>query len=86
MKQKKMKIVKCADVAKHVCENLDEQIDSPLCRKIKKHLQECPNCTNELIYLKKTIALYRKTPNPRFTHSTHQKLLSALKFPKTSTI
>jgi hypothetical protein len=79
MKLKKIKSLKCSDVAKHVCENLDEELNSPVCRQIKKHLQECPNCSGNLKDLKKTIALYRKTPNLKLPKSAHQKLLSVLK-------
>jgi len=72
-------MISCADVAKHVCENLDEQLNSPLCRQIKKHLQECPNCAGNLANLKKTIAPYKKVPEPCLPESAYRNLLSVLK-------
>jgi predicted anti-sigma-YlaC factor YlaD len=79
MKTKRLKIVRCKDVAKHLCENLDQQLNSRLCREIKKHLQECPNCTAYLDSLKKTISMYRSVSTPRMPNSAHKRLYAVLK-------
>lgn len=74
MKIKKIKVLRCKDVAKHICENLDEKIDSPLCREIKKHLQKCPDCSSNLLSIKKTVKLYRRYPAPKFSSLCHKEL------------
>jgi predicted anti-sigma-YlaC factor YlaD len=79
MKTKRVKIVHCKDVAKHLCENLDHQLNSLMCREIKKHLQECPNCTAYLDSLKKTISLYQSVSTPHLSSSVHKKLCAVLK-------
>ncbi|RPI06835.1 MAG: hypothetical protein EHM64_01420 [Ignavibacteriae bacterium] len=78
MTMKKIKAIRCTEVAKYVCENLDEQIDSPLCRKIKKHLQECPDCAAQLRSLKNTVGLYRRYPAPALPADCHKNLMTAL--------
>ncbi len=78
MKKKRDQAVRCKEATTYVCEYLDEQVDSPRCRQIRKHLQECPDCTAYLYGLKKTITLYRALPNPRVSQSTHNKLFAAL--------
>jgi len=79
MKTKRELAVRCEEVTKHVCEHLDEQMDSPRCRQLRKHLQECPDCTAYLDGLKKTIKLYRNISTPRVSQSVHKELLAALK-------
>jgi hypothetical protein len=78
MKSKKIQIIRCRDVALHICENLDEKINSPICRAIKKHLQECPDCSGNLFSLKKTIKLYRRYPTPKFSKVCHKNLMAKL--------
>ena len=80
MKSKKIKIIHCRDVAKHICENLDEKINSPVCRAIKKHLQECPKCSANLVSLKSTIGLYRYYPAPKLTSVCHKNLMAKIAF------
>ncbi len=61
----KEQTVTCEEVHEHICDNLDEDINSPNCRAIKLHLNECPECTSYLKSLKTTIDLYREYPSPR---------------------
>ena len=79
MKTKRERAVRCKEVTKHVCEHLDEKMDSPRCRQIRKHLQECPDCTAYFDVLKKTIKLYRTLPDPRVPQPAHKKLFAVLK-------
>ncbi len=69
---------------RHLCENLDEDLDSAKCREIKKHLQGCPDCQAYLDSLKKTVALYRMSPTPGVSQALHRKLVKviALEMPR----
>jgi hypothetical protein len=78
MKSKKINTIRCRDVALHICENLDEKINSPLCHEIKRHLQECPDCSGNLVSLKKTVKLYRRYPTPKFSSACHNNLMAKL--------
>jgi len=75
----KLKKIDCLDVAKHICGDLDEHINSPECRAIRKHLATCPNCTAYLDSLKKTVLIYEHLPNPRLTKRARKTLFAKLK-------
>ena len=75
----KNKTVSCKQMYTHICDNLDQDIDSPQCREIKRHLDDCPNCVAYLDSLKKTIILYREYPNPKALKSIRREILSKLK-------
>jgi len=78
MKKKSINKLRCTEVVKYVCENLDEQQNSRKCREIKKHLQTCPICTQQLDSLKKTVLLYRNCPTPGISEQSHKKLMASL--------
>ena len=74
-----LKQIDCLEVTRYVCGDLDEHIDSPECRAIKKHLKSCPNCTAYLDSLKKTVLVYQQVPNPKFPKRSRRKLFARLK-------
>jgi anti-sigma factor RsiW len=76
---KKRKFIRCSDVAKHVCENLDSEIDQKKCLEIKKHLTDCPNCYAYLDSIKKTIHLYKVEKTPSVTARARKELFAVLK-------
>jgi len=78
MKPKNVKTVSCTEVAKFICENLDEQINSPVCRAIKKHLRNCPDCSVNLAAIKNTIDLYRRYPSPVLTSVRRKNLMARI--------
>jgi hypothetical protein len=71
--------VKCDQVYLHICDNLDQKIDSPKCREIKKHIQACPDCQAYLDSLKKTVAIYRALPVPQLSKKAHRDLFSTIR-------
>ncbi|MCU0453597.1 MAG: zf-HC2 domain-containing protein [Bacteroidetes bacterium] len=75
----KKHLIKCSEVAKHICDNLDSQLDTPKCRAIRKHIHECPNCYAYLDSVKKTVHLYRVEPAPYVSAKAHRKLMAILK-------
>jgi predicted anti-sigma-YlaC factor YlaD len=75
----KLKKIDCLEVAKHVCGELDEHMNSAECRAIRKHLETCPNCTAYLDSLKKTVLIYRRVPNPRAPKRMRKQLFAKLK-------
>ena len=69
---------RCARVYRHICDNLDQRLDSPQCREIKKHLEDCPDCRAYLSSLKQTVSLYRSLPSPRPSSELRAKLVRAI--------
>lgn len=67
------------DILKHVCENLDQNLDSPECRRIKKHLERCPSCAAYLDSLKKTVSLYKHQSSPTLPEEVRTQLGKLLK-------
>jgi len=65
----------CKKIVNYICTELDEHIDSPQCREIKKHLKDLDS-------LKKTVRLYRKYPNPKVREQCRKKLFAALELGK----
>jgi predicted anti-sigma-YlaC factor YlaD len=77
----KTKLPKCSDVIKHLCEQLDTDIDSRKCRQLKRHLERCPNCRSYLNSLKNTIQLYARIPAPRASREVQRRLFTLLNLP-----
>ena len=63
---------------RHICDNLDADLNSQKCREIKAHIKKCKNCTAYLDSLKKTIRLYRTYPVPTVPAKTEKKLFAAI--------
>jgi len=42
-----------------MCEKVDRDLASPTCKKLREHLEHCPDCAAYYDSLKKTIILYR---------------------------
>jgi len=74
----KKKPVKCPDVLEHICEELDTRLSSAKCRRLRRHLEECPNCTAYLDSLRKTISLYASVPSPRLPGKARKRLFAVL--------
>jgi len=43
-----------------VCDYLGGDLDSPMCREIRDHLETCADCTEYIESVKRTVNLYRK--------------------------
>jgi anti-sigma factor RsiW len=70
----------CKTVYRYICDNLDEQVDSPRCRQIRRHLEGCPDCQAYLKSVTQTVNLYRSAPSPHVPAAAHRRLMTALRF------
>jgi predicted anti-sigma-YlaC factor YlaD len=86
MKKTHRHTLNCRSVYKHICENLDADINSAQCREIRAHIAGCDNCTAYLDSLKKTVHLYRAYPTPRMPAQSHKKLIAAIALNKSHNI
>ena len=66
-------------IFRHICENLDQDMDSPACREIRRHVDGCPECIDYLNSMKSTVALYRRYPSPLLSDSARRRLRTALR-------
>lgn len=67
----------CKEVMAHICDNLGEQLDSPNCLMIKKHLDECENCNHYFKSVETTIEFYKKY-NVNLSDEGHERLIEFL--------
>lgn len=74
----KNKPVKCKDVFNYICDKLDADLNSPKCRSIKKHIDDCPNCITYLDSLKKTILLYKVYPEVKAPKGVIKEIFARL--------
>lgn len=71
----KMRKEQCKKILRFICFNLDENIHSKRCASIKKHMEECSDCTAFLESLKKTVAFYRNYPVPAISKKEKKEIL-----------
>lgn len=70
--------MKCSDVYRHICDNLDARLKTRRCREIRLHLKSCPDCSAYLASLKKTVIMVSSVPAPRLPKGAHERLMKAL--------
>jgi anti-sigma factor RsiW len=70
--------MKCKEAYLHICDNLDADLDSARCREVRKHLASCPDCIAFLDSVRKTVYLYRESPNPEVPSATHKQLFKTI--------
>ncbi len=75
---KKPKLIRCSDVAAHICDNLDSELDQKRCREIRRHIKDCPNCYAYLDSMKKTVHLYRIERTPSVPSRVRRELFAVL--------
>jgi predicted anti-sigma-YlaC factor YlaD len=68
----------CREIYRHICENLDTDLESEQCREIREHIGKCDNCTAYLDSLKKTVYLYRTYPTPHVPARSRRKLIAKI--------
>jgi hypothetical protein len=69
-------------IFRHICENLDQDFDSPACREIRRHVEGCGDCVAYLDSLKTTVALYREYPAPGLSAAARRSLRAIFKVKK----
>ncbi len=72
--------ITCEEVTNHICESLGEELTSPKCKAIKKHLGSCPDCQNYFKSIEKTIEFYRNY-DLELPKESHDKLMDLLNLP-----
>jgi predicted anti-sigma-YlaC factor YlaD len=71
------KKISCKEVMNYICEHVGEDFDSPKCRRIKEHLNECEKCRSYFDSVEKTIKFY-KIYDVKMPKEAHVRLLSYL--------
>ncbi|MGE5399541.1 MAG: zf-HC2 domain-containing protein [Ignavibacteriales bacterium] len=69
--------VTCKEVMDHICDNLGEELSSPKCLEIKRHLEGCSDCRNYFKSVETTISFYKQY-NVELSEDAHERLIGFL--------
>jgi len=69
----------CPEMLDRICAELREDIESEVCRELKEHLAECPDCRAYVDSLKKTVILFRSVPDKNIPEDVQGRLFKSLK-------
>jgi hypothetical protein len=69
--------VTCKDVLHYICEQFGDDDGSDRCLEVKRHLENCPDCTHYCDSLETMIGLYRAA-SPEFSSEAKSVLLNSL--------
>ena len=69
----------CEDIYRHVCENLDSDINSEACREMRRHIESCDNCHALLDSMSKTVYLYKNYPTPKLSKQLEKDLFAVIR-------
>jgi len=71
----------CKPFVDRLCESLGEDLNSQLCRDLKEHLEQCPDCSLQVDSLKRTIEIYRCLPATILPGDVEKRLWKKLHLP-----
>jgi anti-sigma factor RsiW len=68
----------CLDLLRQLSAYIDDELPSDICREIRKHLGNCPNCEIFIISLQQTVTLCRHRPVPPLKSSDRVAMRRAI--------
>lgn len=72
----------CLKTLEQICAELGEDINSPICKEIQEHLDECPKCCAEVDSIRKTVKLYQCLYDNDVPNEVDQRLWKVLNLDK----
>ena len=70
--------MECEDVLKQLCDELAEDVNSETCEKLRKHLESCHDCANQLGSMRNTVNLFKCLEEKNVPSGIHERLLKML--------
>ncbi len=68
----------CKALKAQLSEFIDGELDDALCQEIERHMESCDNCRIVVDTLRKTILLYRDSPQETVPPDVHARLVKVL--------
>jgi len=68
----------CPEFFTRICDELGENIDSPLCQELKEHVENCDDCRGCLESIRETVHLYQQMPMQQVPVEVTERLLKSL--------
>lgn len=80
MKRNQLHIARlnCDQVVNYVCDDIEVSRNSPVCRQIREHLANCPDCSKYVYSLRETVKLYRSY-EVTIPPNLHDRVMQSLK-------
>ncbi|OQX94778.1 hypothetical protein B6I21_08860 [candidate division KSB1 bacterium 4572_119] len=72
----------CIKTLHQICDELSEDIDSPLCKEVKEHLENCSKCCAQVDSIRKVVYLYRDMPKENVPDDIDDRLWKVLNLQK----
>jgi anti-sigma factor RsiW len=69
----------CKMITKQICEELEEDLESPFCLEVQNHLQKCPHCWAYVNSIKNTVHFCQKLIDEDVPKSIHDRLWKNLR-------
>lgn len=68
----------CLDLLKQLSAYIDDELPADICREIRRHLGDCPNCEVFIASLQHTVTLCRHRPAPQLTSVDRMNMRRAI--------
>jgi len=72
----------CLETINKICEELGEDINSPLCKEVEDHLKSCPRCCAQVDSIRKTVRLYQNVGKSDVPEAIDNRLWKVLDLQK----
>ena len=69
----------CRHMMSVFCDYIDRDLQQRVCRRLERHLRDCPECKLYLDTLKKTVTLYRSMKDPALPRGAQQRLFKTIR-------
>jgi len=69
---------KCHHFLEQICDELAEDINSPLCQEMQEHLNHCEKCCTSLESMRITVKLFKQIYNQKVPSDVDKKLWEKL--------
>jgi len=76
----KMKKSECKENWQELCNYLEEDFDSVICQDLKDHLENCPDCRENVESIRNTVDFFKKSnPDIPLSQKMKENLIKQLK-------
>ena len=72
----------CLKILHQICKELDEDLNTPFCKKVQHHIQQCPQCNNYVESIKDTVHFCQKLFDEDVPQAVEERLWEFLKLNK----
>jgi len=64
----------CLPILRELSAFIDDELPEDICREIRRHLGDCPNCEEFVASLRQTVSLCRHTPAPTLSSADRARM------------